>query len=75
MAEARARGAAGPMPRPPAEERLRRILAVVPWVAAADGPRMADVCERFGYRTETELQEDLNLLRGTTYSDTQAYAK
>jgi len=50
------------MPRPPAEERLRRILAVVPWVAAADGPRMADVCERFGYRTETELQEDLNLL-------------
>jgi proteasome accessory factor C len=23
---------------------------------------MADVCERFGYRTETELQEDLNLL-------------
>jgi proteasome accessory factor C len=50
------------MPRPPAEERLRRILAVVPWVAAADGPLMADVCERFGYRSETELQEDLNLL-------------
>jgi proteasome accessory factor C len=50
------------MPRPSAEERLRRILAVVPWVAAADGPRLTDVCERFGYRTETELHEDLNLL-------------
>ena len=50
------------VPRPPAEDRLRRMLAVVPWVAAADGPRMSDVCERFGYASETELQEDLNLL-------------
>ncbi len=50
------------MPRPAAEDRLRRILAVVPWVAAADGPALAEVCERFGYASETELQEDLNLL-------------
>jgi proteasome accessory factor C len=41
---------------------LRRILAVVPWVAAADGPRLADVCDRFGYGSEVELREDLNLL-------------
>ena len=50
------------MARPPAEDRLRRILAVVPWVAASDGPRLADVCERFGYESETELREDLDLL-------------
>ena len=50
------------MPRPSAEERLRRILAVVPWVAAADGPTLSEVCQRFGYASETELQEDLNLL-------------
>jgi proteasome accessory factor C len=50
------------MPRPSADERLRRILAVVPWVAAADGPPVTDVCERFGYDSEAELREDLNLL-------------
>jgi proteasome accessory factor C len=41
---------------------LRRILAVVPWVAAADGPTLTDVCARFGYATEAELRDDLNLL-------------
>jgi proteasome accessory factor C len=50
------------MPRPSADERLRRILAVVPWVAAADGPPVTEVCERFGYDSEAELREDLNLL-------------
>lgn len=50
------------MSRLPAEERLRRILAVVPWVAAADGPRLTEVCTRFGYESEEELQDDLNLL-------------
>jgi len=48
--------------RPSAEERLRRILAVVPWVAAQDGPTLAEVCTRFAYASETELREDLNLL-------------
>jgi proteasome accessory factor C len=50
------------VPKAAAEDRLRRILAVVPWVAAHDGPALAEVCERFGYASETELQEDLNLL-------------
>ncbi len=50
------------MPKAAAEERLRRILAVVPWVAGEDGPTLGEVCERFGYASETELQEDLNLL-------------
>jgi len=41
--------------------RLGRLLAMVPWVAAADGPRVADVCERFGC-TEAELMADLERL-------------
>jgi len=45
-----------------ADARLRRILAVVPWVVAEDGPRLAEVCARFGYGSEAELQSDLNLL-------------
>jgi proteasome accessory factor C len=44
-----------------ADQRLRRLLAIVPWVAAHDGPRIDDVCARFGV-TETELAEDLGLL-------------
>lgn len=50
------------MPRPAAEDRLRRILAVVPWVVAHDGPRLDEVCARFGYRSQSELQGDLDLL-------------
>ena len=50
------------MARPSAEDRLRRILAVVPWVAAADGPSLAEVCARFDYASEQELQDELNLL-------------
>jgi proteasome accessory factor C len=48
--------------RPGAEERLRRILALVPWVASADGPLVTEVCQRFGYASEAELQADVDLL-------------
>ena len=44
-----------------AEDRLHRLLALVPWVAAHDGPLVADVCARFGC-TEEELVDDLQLL-------------
>lgn len=44
-----------------AHERLRRLLALVPWVAAHDGPLVSEVCARFG-STEAELVDDLNLL-------------
>jgi proteasome accessory factor C len=47
--------------RPGADARLRRLLAMVPWVVAADGPRVADVCERFAI-TEDELLADLDLV-------------
>lgn len=49
------------MPRLSAEARLHRLLAVVPWIAAHDGPPLADVCSRFGC-TEEELVEDLQRL-------------
>lgn len=49
------------MPRLNAEARLHRLLALVPWVAAHDGPLVADVCARFGC-TEDELVDDLQLL-------------
>ncbi len=44
-----------------ADERLQRLLALVPWVAAHDGPSLAEVCARFAC-TETELVSDLQLL-------------
>ncbi|MCU1448200.1 MAG: putative DNA-binding protein [Acidimicrobiales bacterium] len=49
------------MPRLGADERLQRLLALVPWVAARDGPGIDEVCERFGC-TEGELVADLDLL-------------
>lgn len=50
------------MARPSADDRLRRLLAIVPWVAANDGPRIVDVCARFGV-TQTELLADVDLLQ------------
>ncbi len=50
-----------PAGRAPAPERLGRLLAIVPWVAAHDGPAIAEVCARFGV-AEDELLADLDLL-------------
>jgi proteasome accessory factor C len=49
------------MAKESAADRLGRLLAVVPWVAARDGPSVAEVCQRFGVG-EKALLEDLNLL-------------
>ena len=49
------------MSRPGAAERLSRLLAIVPWIVAQDGPTVADICERFGV-SERDLIADLNLL-------------
>jgi proteasome accessory factor C len=49
------------MTRPSAIERLSRLLAVVPWVVAHDGPTVEEVCQRFDI-SERELIADLNLL-------------
>jgi proteasome accessory factor C len=47
--------------RTAAQDRLGRLLAIVPWVAANDGPAIDEVCRRFGV-TERELLADLDLL-------------
>jgi proteasome accessory factor C len=49
------------MTRAPAQDRLGRLLAIVPWVASHDGPRVSEVCARFGV-AEDELLADLDLL-------------
>ncbi len=49
------------MARATTEERLKRILAMVPWVVAHDGPSVAETCERFGC-TPAELASDIELL-------------
>ncbi len=48
-------------PVTPADQRLGRLLAMVPWVAGQDGPTIEDVCSRFGC-TEEEVVADLGLL-------------
>ena len=40
---------------------MQRLLAMVPWIAAHDGPTLAEVCERFGL-TEKELAADLEVM-------------
>ncbi len=47
--------------RTTADDRLRRLLALVPWVAARGGADVDEVCVRFGC-TEAELRTDLELL-------------
>ncbi len=49
------------MPKLSADDRLQRLLALIPWVASRDGPRVDDVCARFGC-TQPELIADLDLL-------------
>lgn len=46
---------------PNTDKRFARLLALVPWVAAQDGPSIEEVCERFGC-TEEQLVEDLERL-------------
>jgi proteasome accessory factor C len=41
--------------------RMQRLLAMVPWIAAHDGPTLAEVCERFAL-TEKELAADLEVM-------------
>ncbi len=43
------------------EERLKRILAMVPWIAAHDGPAVREVCTRFEL-SPADLSADLALL-------------
>ncbi len=42
-----------------AGDKLERLLSIVPWVVANDGPTVAEIAERFDY-PEAGLLEDLN---------------
>ena len=44
-----------------AAARMQRLLAMVPWIAAQDGPTLHEVCERFAL-TEKELAADLEVM-------------
>ncbi|MGH9247484.1 MAG: helix-turn-helix transcriptional regulator [Acidimicrobiales bacterium] len=43
-----------------ASDRVQRLLSLIPWVAAHDGPTIAEVCERFGIERQ-QLLHDLTL--------------
>ncbi len=49
------------MSRATASDRMRRVLAVVPWIVANPGCRVAEVASRFGL-TEKELLDDLGVV-------------
>jgi proteasome accessory factor C len=44
-----------------ASERLQRLLAMVPWIAAHEGPTLDEVCQRFGI-DGAQLAEDLAVM-------------
>lgn len=44
-----------------AQRRLGRLLVMVPWVSAQQGPTVEEVCNRFEM-TEAELEKDLQML-------------
>jgi proteasome accessory factor C len=48
-------------PRPLPGPRLRRVLALVPWIAEHPGAELSDIAQRFGV-SEEELEHDLELL-------------
>jgi proteasome accessory factor C len=48
-------------PRPLAGSRLRRVLALVPWIAEHPGAALADIATRFGV-SEQDLEHDLEFL-------------
>ncbi|HEY8545631.1 MAG TPA: WYL domain-containing protein, partial [Acidimicrobiales bacterium] len=51
-----------PAQRRSAPDRVLRMLSIVPWIAAQDGPRVGDVCERFGIG-RNQLLDDLNVIQ------------
>jgi predicted DNA-binding transcriptional regulator YafY len=64
-------GTAKATPEPPARprptgraatDRVLRMLSIVPWIAAQDGPRIAEVCERFGLK-RAQLLDDLEVIQ------------
>jgi proteasome accessory factor C len=55
------RGQGAPPARTSASDRVARLLAVIPWIAAHDGPTLGEISERFGV-PRRKLLEDLEVL-------------
>ncbi len=53
--------ARAPATRTSASDRVARLLAMIPWIAANDGPTLDEVCERFGV-SRAKLTEDLDVI-------------
>jgi proteasome accessory factor C len=51
----------GPGTRTSASDRVARLLAIIPWIAAQDGTTIDEVCERFAV-TRAQLAGDLERL-------------
>ena len=51
----------GLVSRATASDRFRRIVTIVPWIAAHDGPTVSDVCDRFSIGRD-ELLADLDVV-------------
>lgn len=49
------------MSRITAADRARRILTIIPWIAAHDGPEVEEVCRRFAV-SRRDLINDLNVV-------------
>jgi proteasome accessory factor C len=47
--------------RTSASDRVARLLAVIPWIAAHDGPTLGEICDRFGVGRR-KLLDDLEVL-------------
>jgi len=54
-------GRRAPAARTSASDRVARLLAIVPWIAANDGPTLDEVSARFGV-PRAKLEEDLQVL-------------
>lgn len=50
-----------PTRRTGASDRVARLLAMVPWIAANDGPTIDEICKRFGV-TRGHLMDDLAVI-------------
>ena len=49
------------MPRRGAADRVQRVLELVPWIVARDGPTRAEICEHFGI-SDDQLSADLGVV-------------
>jgi proteasome accessory factor C len=54
-------GPRAPAVRTSASDRVARLLAIIPWIAAHDGPTLAEIGDRFGV-TRRKLLDDLEVL-------------